>query len=391
MGGIVKTSERIIVEAERKAQICVLFYPPYYATELERPETGTSGLKFNASSIRRPAYFDGLLKVLQVLNIEYDMADLTKTTPEQLKKYSQVWVFSTDEMNARDQHIIVDYITEGGQAVVYPSIPDREMSQKPCTIIRDAISIHPTGFETIDSPLIDLFDLKDIKCANPQLTYSEEILAGAEVIARTIRGTACGFTKPLGKGSIIHIGTWLGFDTESHKPAYTALLNLSGAKLRNASADSENMVVRQRFTGGHSGLLFIANYYNEEQTGKVYYSHPGTGETIPVPFTQENTLWPALYGVLTPVCLEVSDSLKILHSTSDILDIKLADGRLEITVYGDRDLPGEIVLEGRDVENIKSACLDGVEVMLYRHDSRVGVSYLHRHKEESVLSISLKE
>ncbi len=38
MSKIIKTSENIIVEAKRKAEVCVLFYPPYYATELERPE-----------------------------------------------------------------------------------------------------------------------------------------------------------------------------------------------------------------------------------------------------------------------------------------------------------------------------------------------------------------
>ncbi len=149
----------------------------------------------------RPAYFDGLLKVLQILNIDYDMVDLNKVSADALKKYKQVWAFSTDEMNAGDQQTIVDYTKAGGNLVLFPYLPDREMSQKPCTIIRDALSISPSGSETIDSPLIDVYDLKDIKCANPQSIFSEESLAGAEIIARTIRGSACGFTKTLGKGT----------------------------------------------------------------------------------------------------------------------------------------------------------------------------------------------
>ncbi len=36
MNQIIKTSESIILNAKRKAEVCVLFYPPYYATELER-------------------------------------------------------------------------------------------------------------------------------------------------------------------------------------------------------------------------------------------------------------------------------------------------------------------------------------------------------------------
>ncbi len=224
MSKLIKTSESLIVEAKRKAEVCVLFYPSYYATELERPFNEAGELQFAASAIRRPAYFDGLLKVLQVLNIDYDMVDLKKASPDTLLKYKQVWVFSTDEMNARDQQTIVDYTKAGGNSVLFPYLPDREMSQQSCTIIRDALSISPSGRETIDSPLIDLYDLKDIKCANPQIIYSEESLKGAEVIARTLKGSACGFTKTLGKGSMVHLGTWMGFDTEGHKPAYEAIL-----------------------------------------------------------------------------------------------------------------------------------------------------------------------
>ena len=101
MSRIVKTSESLIVNAKRKAEVCVLFYPPYYATELERPETGHASFISMPSAIRRPAYFDGLLKVLQVLNIDYDMVDLSKSSADTLKRYKQVWAFCTDEMNAR--------------------------------------------------------------------------------------------------------------------------------------------------------------------------------------------------------------------------------------------------------------------------------------------------
>ncbi|NTV84266.1 MAG: hypothetical protein HGA23_08210, partial [Bacteroidales bacterium] len=248
MSGLVKTSEQIILDAKRKAEICVLFYPPYYATELERPETGASGLQFNYASIRRPAYFDGLLKVLQVLNIDYDMIDLNKASADDLGDYKQVWAFSTDEMNAGAQQVLVDYSKTGGQLVIFPCLPDREMSQKPCTIIRDALFIEPSGKEVIDSPLVDIYDLQDIKCANPQIIYNEEDLKGAEIIARTIKGTACGFEKTLGKGFVIHLGTWLGFDTEGHKPIYEAILKRSTAKLRQARASNENIVIRERFT-----------------------------------------------------------------------------------------------------------------------------------------------
>lgn len=387
MNKIIKTAENIIVNAKRKAEVCVLFYPPYYATELERPETGASSLKFNASSIRRPAYFDGLLKVLQVLNIDYDIVDLTKATSDNLSNYKQVWAFCTDEMNAKEQETLVNYTEAGGNLVIFPYLPDREMSQKPCTILRDALQIHPSGSEIIDSPLVDIFNLKDIKCANPQIIYDEKQIGDAEVIARTINGTACGFLKKLGTGSAMHLGTWIGFDTEGHKPVYEAILKKSNARQRQASTNNDNIAVRERFTEENTALLFIGNYYNEEQTGKVNYTHPENGESISVPYVGGEMLWPPLYSVLTPVCVEISAGLKILHTTSDILHVGVNEKSIQLTLFGDRDLAGELVLEGGKTDNISSATIDGEEVNKISHNNRIVLSYRHQHKAENVLLI----
>ena len=389
MNKIVKTSERLIVNAKRKAEVCVLFYPPYYATELERPVDAASDLQFIPSAIRRPAFFDGLLKALQVLNVDYDMIDLSKASPDTLGHYKQVWAFATDEMNARDQQVIVDYTRAGGNSVLFPYLPDREMTQRKCTIIRDALAVSPSGQEMIDSPLVDIYDHRDIKCANPQIIYAEESLSGAEVIARNISGHACGFSKELGSGSLIHLGTWIGFDTEGDKPVYETILGKSGAKLRQSSAGNENIIVRERFTRDGSAMLFIGNYYNEEQTGKIFYTHPASGESISIPYTRDEILWPALYAVLTPVCLAVSDGLRILHSTSDILGVTGLEDQLEITLSGDRDLAGEIVFEGKNVGNIKSATMDGEAIQMVRDGKRVEINYCHKHKMEMILNIRL--
>lgn len=389
MNKIIKTSESLIVDSKRKAEVCVLFYPPYYASELERPVGAECELQFTASAIRRPAYFDGLLKALQILNIDYDMMDLTKISAAALKNYRQVWAFSTDEMNAPDQQTIVDYTKAGGKLVIFPYLPDREMSQKPCTIIRDALSVYPLGREIIDSPLVDVFDHQDIKCADPLIVYPKESLASAEIIARTLRGSICGFTKKLGSGSFTHLGTWIGFDTEGQKPVYEALLKTSDARLRQTNSSNENIAVRERFTDSGAAILFVANYYNEEQTGSVTYTHPENGETIKIPYTRDEILWPPLHGILSPVCMRVTEGIKILHSTSDILGINVKANQIEITLYGDRDLAGEIVFEGPGVKTITSATVDGEEARIVRDEKRVFLIYSHTHKSEMILTIKL--
>ncbi len=383
MSRITDTCGTLFITAERRAEICVAFYPPYYTSELERPENGASELTFVPASIRRPAWFDGLLRVLQVLNIDYDMVDITKISHVQLQKYKQVWAFCTDEMDAREQQILVDYTSAGGKTMIFPYLPDRDISQQPCTIIRDALGMRPSGKEFIDSPLIDILGLRDIKCANPQITYSEDSLKDEQVIARTLSGKACGFIKRLGLGEVVHLGTWLGFDTEGHKPAYMALLNRMGGRLRVASTNNDNITVRQRFNQRGGAVLFAGNYFNEEQQVSIKYTHPGSGETLSLPYSSEAISFPPLYAFLSPVCLEIEEGLTILHCTSDLLAIDKTGDSLAITVYGDRDLAGELVLEGE----VSSVSLDGLILEQRLSDNRKVFCYNHTHKKEMILRI----
>jgi beta-galactosidase len=389
MSRMTAVSGDIIVNSGRRAEVCVLFYSHWYATELERPAGENTGLTFVPSAVRRPAYFDGLLKALQVLNIDYDMADLGSTSPESLERYRQVWVFATDEMDAPAQSAVAGYITGGGNVVIYPYLPDRDISQQPCTLLREAIGVTPSGTEVIDSPLIDLFDLRDIKCSNPQIVFTPESLAGTEIIARTITGTPCGFEKSVGKGRVTFIGTWAGFDTEAHRAFYEKLLERSGATLRNATSDNGFIITRERFTGDGRGLLFAANYYNEELSGGVTYTHPVTGESVSLPLGGGGIMWPPLRAILTPLCMKLAEGLTMLHSTSDLLAIRKEDNEIILTLSGDCDLPGETILEGPGTGRIRRVEISGVvaEASLIR--GRKVITYSHVYGEEMELRITV--
>jgi beta-galactosidase len=388
---LIHTSENIMVKAKRKAEIAVLFYPPYYATELERPTDANSKVAFNYAAIRRPAYFDGLLKVLQVLNIEYDMLDLNAVTAVELACYKQVWAFATDEMNANEQQKIVDYTHQGGHTVIFPNLPVREMNGSPCTILRQAAQV--SSFETynFDSPLLDIAGFKDIKCANPQMIFNEVDIQHAEIVAQTIDGKICGFRKKLNQGTLTHIGTWLGFDTEAHRDVYSQLVYASGAQTHQATSDNPYLIVRERFTDDASGVLFIGNYYNESHWGNITYKHPQTGEEINIPYEKSATEFPALYGVLTPLAFVLTPELKILHTTSDLLQVSEVPNGFELQVFGNRDLMGEMVLEGTAVSQVKKMFFNNEEIPFKFVNNRILVNYAHVHQMESMLKIEWNE
>ena len=386
MSKIIKTSENIIVEAKRIAEVGVLFYPPYYATELERPVDSASDIIFNFSAIRRGAYFDGLLKALQVLNIEYDMLDLNKSATG-WSKYKQIWVFSTDEMNAPEQVKIVEYIRNGGNIVLYPNMPVREMNGTGCTIIRDAVGVKPIGTDAFDSALIDVLGIKDIKCANPQMVYNGDDLIDAQIIAQNIRGKIVGFSKKTGKGTFSHIGTWWGYDTETHKDVYKKLLKLSDAKLHNAESDNYFVNVRERFTSAGEAMLFVGNYYNEEQPVSITYTHPTTGEMVKMPISSEKLEMPNLYAILTPIGLKLSQNLQLLHTTSDVLNIENSENEWSIQLFGHRDLLGELVLEGDGIQNISSVYSNEISTEFSLVGNKLVVTYQHLHKKDFKLRI----
>ncbi len=390
MSRLIDTHEELILNSENKAEICVLFYAPYYSTELERPDDGATSLKFIPSKIRRPAYFDGLLKTLQVLNVDYEMLDLANSSSVDLLKYKQVWLFSTDEMNASEQQSIVDFVNEGGNLVVFPYLPDREMNQRPCSIIRNAFGITNLKMETIDSPLIKLYHLSDIKCSNPLITLNIDKNNGAIPIAYTLNDSVCGFEKTVGKGKVIFIGTWLGYDTESHKQAYLTILNKSNSHISNTTTTNDFIIVRQKNKSNSESLLFIANYYNENQQGKIAYKHPYTNEKINIPIIEGDLDVPPLYGIISPIFKEIGNNIRLLHTTSDILGIKLTKHDITLNIMGDPYLLGELVLEGKGIKTIISVEISGKPIMIIWNNNRVVLNYNHS-KEEMDLKINFSE
>lgn len=388
MSKFIDANEELILTSNRKAEICVLFYSPYYATELERPEEGASKLKFVPSRIRRAAFFDGLLKVLQVLNIDFDVVNLTGSSENDLFAYKQVWLFSTDEMNASDQQTVANYVTAGGNLVIFPYLPDREMNQRTCTILKDTFKIKSSQPEIIDSPLIKLYNLTDIKCSNPLITYAKESIENATPIAYTLKGNICGFEKNVDKGKVIHLGTWLGFDTEGHKQAYRAILERSNAQLASAMSTNDFITVRQKFNDNSESILFVSNYYNENQSGKITYKHPKTNERVNLPLIDGKIEIPSLYAFITPICKEIGKGINILHTTSDVIGISSNNNIINIHLIGIPDLIGEMVLEGENITKIISAEISEKPIIPIWHDNRIVLNYIHSSKE-IVLTIKI--
>jgi hypothetical protein len=137
-------------------------------------------------------------------------------------------------------------------------------------------------------------------------------------------------------------------------------------------------------------LLFVANYYNEEHQGIIKYTHPSDGDLISIPYRGESGRWPALYGLITPLCLEIVPGLTLLHSTSDLLGTGHAGESVTLSLTGNRDLMGEMVFEGPLADDIASVHLQGEKLTIMRDGNRAILIYPHEHQKEQILELILK-
>lgn len=88
--------------------------------------------------------------------------------------------------------------------------------------------------------------------------------------------------------------------------------------------------------------------------------------------------------------MELAKGINILHSTSDILGVDVVNDQMKLTIQGDRDLKGEMVFEGANVSQIKSALIDGNSVSLNRISNRLIVNYNHKHNQELTLTLKIE-
>ena len=254
-----------------RAAICVGLYKPYFYTELttsqllkeRRLDVGKIGLTLDPRFVREEVLFNGLLRSLQTLNLNYDMQDLEESAVSKLLKYKQLWVVATEYMDDATQSLLVDYVHKGGHLVLYPAVPTLDLYLNPCTTLRDGLDLR---FQTGASPnKVDVFGLEGVY----SFLREKQEFQGAErdAVARTKTGSVCGIRKTVGKGWIVAFGFAFGYTTDEHLRLYQKIASLDRVRSDVKASDPEIQVVLRK--GKKRSFLFLLNYHNEKKTCTV--------------------------------------------------------------------------------------------------------------------------
>ncbi len=265
-GFILKEKEELLL-SEIRADICVGLYKPYFYTELtnsqmlkdKRLDVTKLGLTYDPRFIREEILFNGLLRSLQTLNFNYDIKDLESSSVQELLKYKQLWVVTTELMDSATQKLLVDYTKSGGHLIIYPTIPTKDLYLNECSFLKDELDI---SFSKSQSPN----KVKVLGIENLFTNFKEKLVFDIKekfVIAKSENGESVGIHLKVGDGFLTALGFAFGYSTDEHLILVEKIISLDKLKREAKVSDPDVQFVIRR--GKKYLYLFLLNYHNEEK------------------------------------------------------------------------------------------------------------------------------
>lgn len=267
----IKNEKENLLLSETKSEICVGLYKPYFYTELttsqmlkeKRLDVEKLGLQFDPRFVREDILFNGLLRNLQTQNFNYDILDLENTSVELFLQYKQLWITSTEFMDADTQSLLVKFVKSGGHLIIYPVIPTLDLYLNPCTIIKDEFKV---DFANAESPnKVNAFGIEDLFTVfiNKQIFKSDK----NNIVAKTENNEACGIQKKVGSGYVTILGFTFGYTSDEHLHLVEKIVSLDKIKKQVKISDPDIQFILRK--SKKFSYLFLLNYHNEVKTFTV--------------------------------------------------------------------------------------------------------------------------
>ncbi|WP_337872843.1 beta-galactosidase [Ignavibacterium sp.] len=257
-----------LITSQTNADICIALYKPYFYTELttsqllkeKRLNVSDLGLFVDPRFLREEILFNGLMRGLQTLNYNYDVADLDNCDFKKLLTYKQLWVLSTEFMDANTQQLLADYVKSGGTMIIYPIIPTLDLYLNNCEVIKNELSIDFSLKKS--SHKVSAFSIDEVFTNFSQKLIFSEI--NCEPVAFTEERDICGIKKKIGKGQVIILGFAFGYSTDEHLQLYEKILKQNKIKKQLEISDNEiQFFVRE---SDKIRYIFFINYHNQTKS-----------------------------------------------------------------------------------------------------------------------------
>lgn len=282
----IKREKENLILSYTKSDISIGLYKPYFYSELinsqllkeKKLNVSKLGLNYDSRFVREEMLFNGLLRILQTLNFNYDIRELDNTSVEDLLKYKQMWMLTTDFMDKETQSKLVHYVKKGGHLIIYPTLPYLDEYLNPCTILKDEFNISVS--KRIGVNKINAFGIEDLYTLSPEKEIYEA--NDNEAVATTKLGEICGIRGRIEQGSVTLFGFGISYTTDEHLTFIKKIVSLNNIRKEINISDPDIQFVVRR--GKSYDYLFLLNYHNSNKKvsvdGKVINLNPFSCKVI---------------------------------------------------------------------------------------------------------------
>ncbi|NJE76733.1 exo-beta-D-glucosaminidase [Thermococcus sp. ES12] len=322
------------ITSELKPGVAFGAYEPYEAVSL-------FGLRRNLEeSVNLNEYLlgeRGLLTLLAMSNVPFDVLDLEEASVEEMLSYDQLWVYSLDFMARDVQDKLVEFVARGGNLVILPMLPHLDESLSPYSALADFLGVEVERVEARDSPRLIPFISVSSDGIDRMITRNvvREVRGGTPIAFAN--GKPVGALVRKGKGSAVILGFRLQYFSshhDLHRKFVGRLLEMQGVE-RDVEVTDRDMIVIP-----HGNYLVLANPRGHRLSGKVKY------RGVEVPGLMEGIEMRKRGVLFLPFGVAYGD-VEVVYSTATVL------GREGDVLYLRNHLSGTSEVALRNVEDVR--------------------------------------
>jgi len=321
-GDIIKLFGTQIGNTQKHYDTTIGFYAPYYTTEYLSGEY-IELLEWKKMQL----FYDGLGRLLQVANINYNFVDLQKATLKELLKKPSLVVFSLEFMDEQTQQKLADYVQAGGKLMLNPAMLEYDLAFKKCSVLSDALGVEVEK-KTVKHLLF--FIGKEDYLAQGELS-TFELNKNAKSIVTYSDSKPCGALVKYGKGEALVLGFGLNHMFDYHIDLVKKFADLVGIKPYVDCTEKEIAVVLRE--NEQFGFLFVANFHDAIKTTKLSLVLPG--EKAKTTFPKKGVI--KLHNrtsLVLPLNVTLSNGDIIRYSSAQVLKFSESKKERKFTVNG---------------------------------------------------------
>ncbi|MGC8956081.1 MAG: beta-galactosidase [Fervidobacterium sp.] len=266
----VKSIEHELVNSKPVFDTFFGFIPVYYATEFFKEHGVDEGdIHFKRDIL----IFDGVMRALKLLNVNFGGVNLQDVEIDDLKNYPSLWVFSHKWMPKSVQQKLIEYVKIGGKLIIFPELPTEDEFGNECSELIEGINVKI--YEKRSWDFANVFNTE----INTYHVESYKVNGEYEQFGVSNYNYVCAFRKSLGKGVIFVLGCGVEIEREYKLSIIERILEVMQIE-RAIKLIGEGFVDGYLRKGNKNFILFLNNYddYIKRTKVLIYGKYYGTYE-----------------------------------------------------------------------------------------------------------------